>query len=319
MQSYFFREPVALKGKEMMTGSKNLNFMLLAGLFGLLTGCGEKTKSVNAPRQNAEAGKNSELPLDAKKPVSPEDIIGKDASFLEAEYKFDITSLFGIGVCKGDIGLKLNANLGKEATAAIFEIPKDKGIIDCGFLGGKINLADMLGAFSKEQIEMVKDPIVVKNDVIRLKQLGFGLYSPPRPLLPSFIAAKKEKLETLSVTEAVTMTNQKDGSRSSGNITVRTLGMDQSYKPMRMERQFNKVLHFEVINEGFKDADKLSNMLFDRMEFKISLDPLAIVYVEFKGKVSDAMKAMNGAGGGAGGAGAAGGLGGLASGGKKFV
>ncbi len=316
MEAYFFREPAASKGKAMTTGSKNVNRILFAVLLAAITSCGEKSKGVNAPRQNAEA-KKDELPLDAKKPATAEELIGKDAAFLDAEYKFDITSLFGIGVCKGDIGLKLNANIGKVATAALFEIPKDKGVIDCGFLGGKVNLADMIGAFAKDQAEAPKDPLVVKNDVISLKQLGFGVYSPPRPLLPSFIAAKKEKLASLNFTETVTMTNSKDGTSASGSITVRTIGIDQSYKPLRMQRQFNKVLHFEVLNSGFNGSDKISNLLFDRMEFKISLDPLAILYVEFKGKVADAMKAMNAAGGAAGGAGAggaAGGLGGITSG-----
>jgi hypothetical protein len=306
-----------LKGKA-MTGSKKLNVVMLATLLGAITGCGEKTKSVEAPRQSPEAGKsNDQLPLDSKKPATAEELVGKDAAFLDADYKFDITSLFEIGVCKGDIGLKLNANMGKEATSALFEIPKGKSIIDCGFLGGKVDLAEMLGAFSKNPVEQVKDPIVVKDNVISLKQLGAGLYDPPRPLLPSFIATKKSKLASLNVTETVTMKNIKDGTTASGTINVRTIGIDQTYKPQRMQRQFNKVLHFEVTNKGFQGADKLGNLLFDRMEFKISLDPLAILYVEFKGKVSDAMKAMSSGGGAAGGAGAggaAGGLGSLASG-----
>lgn len=300
----------------MTGGSKNVNLILLATLLVATTGCGEKIKPIGPPSKGSEAVKdNDQPPLDARKPPSAEELIGKDAAFLDADYKFDITSLFGIGVCKGDIGLKLNANMGKKATAALFEIPKDKGVIDCGFLGGKINLAEMIGAFSKDQVEQLKDPLVVKDNVISLKQLGAGRYEPARPLLPSFIATKKEKLASLNVTETVTMTNLKDGSTASGTVNVRTLGIDQSYKPLRMQRQFNNVLHFEVTNKGFQGADKLGNLLFDRMEFKISLDPLAILYVEFKGKVSDAMKAMgNGAGAGAGAGGAAGGLGGLAKG-----
>lgn len=273
-------------------------------------GCGEKTKPVNAPVRNTEDGK-VEGATDTT-PTTPVDLIGKDASFLDATYDIAVTSLFGISVCKGDINLKFNAAMGEGNTAEMFEIPK--GDIDCG-LAGKINLAEVLGAFGKQ--EQVKDPVVVKNNLINLKQLGGGTYHPPRPLLPSFIATKKEALAALNYTETTTLTSLKDGKKASGTVNVRTIGVDQSYKPVRMQRQFNKVLHFEVINKGFQDTDKFSNMLFDRMEFKISLDPIAVVYIEFKGKISDALKAAKenpGAAGGAGGAGAAGGIGGLADG-----
>lgn len=283
--------------------NKISKFGLAVGLT-MMSGCGEKTKPVTAPTRNAADGKTDpENP--GVTPVTPVDLIGKDASFLDATYNIDVTSLFGIGVCKGEIELKFNAALGDGSSAEMFEIPK--GVIDCGMVG-KINLAEVLGAFAKQ--EQVKDPVVVKNDVIKLKQLGGGTYEPPRPLMPSFIASKKEKLAALDFTETTTLTSLKDGKKSSGTVNVRTIGVDQSYKPVRMQRQFNKVLHFEVINKGFQDSDKFSNMLFDRMEFKISLDPIAVVYIEFKGKISDALKAAKENPGAAGGA--TGGIGGLA-------
>lgn len=276
-----------------------------------LAACGEKSKNVNATGGTARGAK--EIPdntEDAKKPLDPADLVGKDAALIDATFNIDVTSLFGIGVCKGEVDFKFNAGISKEASAEMFEIPK--GIVDCGLVG-KINLAEVLGAFSKNPAQQVADPVVVKNNLINLKQIGAGMFSPPRPLMPNFIATKKDKLATINHTENVTVTSTTDGKTASGNVTVRTIGVDQSYKPVRMQRQFNKVLHFEVLNQGFSGADKFANLLFDRMEFKISLDPIAVLYIEFKGKVSDAMQAAKNSGA-AGGGGAAGGLGGLADG-----
>jgi hypothetical protein len=83
---------------------------------------------------------------------------------------------------------------------------------------------------------------------------------------------------------------------------------------MKQKRPFPKTLDFETTTQGFDGVNKIINMLFDRMEFRISLDPLAIPYISFKGKVADFMAAQQAAGGGAGG-GLGGGLGGLLGGG----
>lgn len=263
-----------------------------------VTGCGEKTKPVQATGGKAEGGEEGDAT-----PIDSTDLLGDGASLIDATFKIDVTSLFGIQVCKGEVDFKFNAGIGKQASAAMFEIPK--GIVDCGLVG-KINLAEVLGAFSTQQ-QQAQEPVVIKNNLINLKQIGSGSFNPARPLMPNFIATKKEKLAELDHTEAVTVTSLKDGKKSSGNVTVRTLGMNQSYTPASMQREFSKVLHFEVLNKGFNGADKFATLLFDRMEFKISLDPVAVLYIEFKGKISDAMAAAGGAGGG-------GALGGLTSG-----
>src|SRR5205823_6042326 len=102
---------------------------------------------------------------------------------------------------------KLNANFGKaDQNAQMFEIPQ--GAIDCG-LFGKIDLSQMLGAYGQKPPPTVPDPVVTDADpncpMIEFKELSAGLYNPPRPLLPSFIAGDKNALAKMHCTRSVTL------------------------------------------------------------------------------------------------------------------
>lgn len=268
-------------------------FLLFALLPMAVLACGEKNKGIKTGGpQSASAGiKDPAVGAD----IHNEDIIGKDDKLLHATYDINVVSV-GMPVCKGDIELQVAAM--KSDTAKLFDIPAGK--VKCTLMG-EIDLAATLGAFAGA--ETVKDPMVVANDVISLKQVGLGVYSPARPMMPSFIASSKEALRNLNYSKTVTVTAA-DGKTASGTSLVHTLEFGASYKPPRMSRTFNNVIHFEVINTGFNGVDKVTNMLFDRMEFRISLNPIAVLSIGFKGKAADYMAAaknnpgLGGAGGG---------------------
>jgi hypothetical protein len=279
----------------------------------MLAGCAGKqgisTQSPGATKQQDKVPLNDDA--NAAQQAQSTNPIPADAKLLHATYDINVVSL-GLPVCKGDIEMQINAALDKSDSAQLFEIPSGK--VKCTLMG-EIDLAQTLGAFSS-QGDQVKDPMVVENDVIHMKQIGKGKYSPARPMLPSFIASSKKDLASLDYTKGVTIT-QEDGKTASGNVNVHTLAFGASHQPPRMNRTFKNVLHFETVNTGFQGVDKVTNLLFDRMEFKISLSPISILYVSFKGKVADYQAAAqsSGIGGNSPLGGLAGGTGGFGGGG----
>jgi hypothetical protein len=267
----------------------------------LLAGCGESSKApapppakgaqngVNGGEDSGEEGAGANGPEDGSTP-SPDQLLGPDASFLRAKYGLSLRAA-GINACLGEVLIAVKASPPKEGSGSsgLFEI--QDGIVKCpGF--GTFNLKEMLGAFQDQAPKPdVKNPVVVEDNVISMKVLQQGTYDPPRPLIPSFIAASADELKSLDVTKTVKLTDTKAGTESSGTVQVKTLSLD-GWKPPKLDREFPRVLHFQVMNEGFSGADKIGNFIFDKMEFRISLDPIAILSISFDGRASDYTSAL---------------------------
>jgi hypothetical protein len=268
----------------------------------LLAACGESSSKAPAPpppkgaQDSGKAGAAGGEGAGANDPEegggqpAPDQLLGPDASFLRAKYGLSLRAA-GINACLGEIIIRVKASPPKEGSGSsgLFEI--QDGIVKCpGF--GTFNLKEMLGAFQDQAPKPdVKNPVVVEDNVISMKVLQQGTYDPPRPLIPSFIAASPEELKGLDVTKTVKLTDSKANTESSGTVQVKTLGLD-GWKPPKLDREFPRVLHFQVTNEGFSGADKIGNFIFDKMEFRISLDPIAILSISFDGKASDYTAAL---------------------------
>jgi len=222
--------------------------------------------------------------------VQSSDPLNSQMTLVDAYYDMKVTSLLGITVCQGRAHVKVNIALkATDQNFQLFQIPE--GMLDCGIIGRQINLAEVLGAFSGAQPPDVQDPIVVQNNLIAVKVIGYGLYTPPRPMMPSFISSTLDALRSLDQTVSVHVNDTRENKQSDGQVHVKTLAVGDTYKPVAMQRTFKDVLSFEVQNTGFNGVNKVPNALFDRMAFKISLNPMAVLNISFDGSVSDFMAA----------------------------
>lgn len=289
------------------------------GLALAIAGCGEKNSkqvktggggTAKASGEDAKENDPTQSTVDEKGAA-----LDPNASLILANYYVEVKSL-GIQACKGGIQLKVNANMGKESAGGkMIDIPQ--GSLDCGLLG-KIDLTQILG--SAAGASATPPVVTIKDEAIFLSAVGAGVFTqnpqqdPGRPMFPSFIAGDPDKLARLNINKPTTVISQAEqGKTASGTVNMRMLYFNKLYESphMKQKRPFPKTLAFESTTQGFEGVNKIINMLFDRMEFRISLDPLAIPYISFKGKVADFMAAQSALGGQGGAGGLGGGLGGL--------
>lgn len=257
----------------------------------LIACAGGSTPNTNQGRDSQSAGEGNAVAGDENdkpgkgKGISADDILGDDTSFLRAKYQVSLRTL-GIDACKGEVIIRVKAKMssGGADAAQLFEI-KD-GLVKCAGLG-VFDVAEMLGSMQAQPVPSeVKQPVEVRDNVIGLKAMGSAVYEPARPMLPSFLAASPQELAALNVTRPVSMFDGNTQTTSNGVISIQTLGFG-SWQPPNMARTFPKVLHFRTSTTGFNDADKISNMMADVLEFRISLDPIAILSIYFEGRASD--------------------------------
>jgi hypothetical protein len=274
--------------------------MCLLAVVKITVACAPPKTGIATPEHNQDISGTNEAnkPFDSEFPqeiVPPG--IGPDVSLVDAVYHLNATSLLGIKVCEGDVKVKINPVFNQVNTNKIFDIPE--GILNCGLIG-KINLGEAFGAFASgtppqllpEGVEAVE----VKDKVLRLRQLGYGLYTPSRPLLPSFLNVTANELPSIGATVGISLKDTKDGKSGSGTVSLKMLSTGGVVDSERAHRKFKKVLKFEVLNQGFDGVDKLTNFLFEKMEFTISLEPLAITSIYFEGRVSEFRGALGGGG-----------------------
>jgi len=278
----------------------------------ILSACAKGEGDWVTPAQSSQSGaEQAAATQGADATGNLQDALPQGGTLLDTEYNINVTAL-GMSMCQGGIHLKINATFSSQSTTQLFEVPE--GTVHCS-LFGDIDLKGLLGGFAQSQTQ-VQDPIVVEDNIIEIRQIGDGTYDPPRPMLPSFIAGDRSALQSLNVTKSVTINSTKEGKTATGSSTIHMLSFGVPGSTPQMKRTFKDTLDFEVVNTGFDNVDKVSNMLFDRMEFKISLNPIAILHVSFKGSAHDYMVAQKnnpglatgGAGGILGGSGTSGGL-----------
>lgn len=281
-------------------------------------GCGEKTGKVNAgggPQagsltgpQSPSADQNNSGTNPQNPQVDPNKIV-TDNRILDVVAKINAKAI-GISACSGDLGLRIKLQLDpNDKEFKMIEVPTDT--IKC-MLIGELGLKKMLEGDGKPQKEPPKidKPIAVEKNLMSFALLGSGHYPKKRrPFMPAFLSASPAQLKTIDVTEAVEVIDwlNKPGVTVQGTVTAKTLDYRKTFRHEPMNRDFKEVYDFEFKNEGFKDFNRISAFLFDRMFMRISLKPFAILRFEMSTSVS---KLMAGAqAGGAVGGGTAGGSG----------
>jgi hypothetical protein len=206
-----------------------------------------------------------------------------DAAFLDADFKIEVKVL-GAAICDGSIKIKINAAIGAKNSAKLFEVPS--GIVDCTVY--KFDLAEILGSITSEKPKIdVKDPLVVKDGIIAMKALGNGLYEPPRPLFPSFLAEERETLQKLDKRVSLRLTDKAENKSADGSVHLKMTALGAAYTAPAMQRSFPDTMQFELGIEGFDGVNKVGNFIFERMAFVMSLNPIALLHLEFAGPASD--------------------------------
>ncbi len=215
--------------------------------------------------------------------IDPSAVTGGKSSLLDANYSVIVKSAFDLEVCKGDLRLLFNVNFGTEENLKMLDFPD--GLIKCGETG-TIDPKDMLGATKGGSNTKIK----VKDGIIFVDSLGRGTYKPERPMFPSFLSAPKELLMNLNRTEKITLYDSVEKKETSGEVSIKVLSFDKPYTVEGLGVTFPKTIHFEVTNTGFEGIKKMPNMIFNKMGYVFSLDPIALLHVHFEGTVKDAIK-----------------------------
>ena len=203
---------------------------------------------------------------------------------ISARYQLSVKAL-GISICNGTVEMSINASIGSQTTSSLLSLPV--ATVKCPILG-ELNVAALLGALSKPA---PPDVLSVKDGVMRLKSLGNTNFDPPHMLMPSFIAENRSKLASLNLTQNESV--NANGLSGSGTSSLQTLEILPSVSVPGVDMEFKDVIHFQVKNsfQTPETFDKASSMLFDNVEFKISLNPISVIAIRFDGKAADLLVA----------------------------
>lgn len=205
------------------------------------------------------------------------------AALLEASFDVRV-DVVGYDACRGSADLKLNTAAGKGPNAAqVLEIPA--GLIDCA--GYEIDLRELLGSLAQGVGTGDEPPIIVEGGVIALPVMGSGLYTPARPMFPSFLAEDRETLRAMDRLVNLDVYDQSAEKRDHGSVRLRVLSVGAPYRVESLQRTFDDTIQFELTVDGFEEVDRVDNFIFERMAFVMSLDPVALLHIEFEGPASD--------------------------------
>ncbi len=243
--------------------------------------------SASAAKKSSDAEKNkpteNEYPtLEKAQEIDPNAITGGKTALLDAKYAISVKSAFDLEVCKGDLQLNLNVNFGTNQDIKMLDFPE--GVIDCGEIG-TLDPKAMLGSTNAG----TNTKMTVENGLIYVSAIGNGEYDPRRPMFPAFLSEAKDVLKDLYHKESVKMTDKVDKKEASGDITVEMVNFDVPYTVEKLKVTFPHTLRFAVTINGFDGVKKMSNMLFKKMEFVFSIDPIALLHIHFEGTAADAI------------------------------
>lgn len=251
--------------------------VLLVGTSGLSCNMA-KPSGINIPKKQGSAEGAGEGALAPAQRVGIDGLIPEGQSLMNATY-FITAGTGALSLCSGNVNLKINSGIIQANSTKIFEFPEAS--MNCALIG-KLDLTALLAGFSTA----ANPEMEVIDDVIHVKRLGKGWYDPSRPFIPSFIAASRSKLNSLNYSRDIIVNDEEKKISDKGTVVIRSLGYPLAFKPPRMQREFKKVLDFEVRMTGFNgQIDKPMHMIFDFIRFRMSLDPIAILSIEMRGSL----------------------------------
>ena len=265
---------------------KNLwHLALLIGCFvGIACGSqgGENVPILDPPKKKSNDAKDGSSEEDNKTSAvdigDPSKLVGGPLKLIDVKYRINV-QMGGFRLCQGDIELKVTVDINNLENGRFLDLPS--GWVNCTLIG-KIDLTAILGIFSTNS---VGPKLKVKDNVIMLEEFGQASYSPARPFLPSFLAATKKQLQSLSHSESLTITDKKAGIKASGTAGVEMIEFDGTYHAKLAGKKFSKVMHFRTTAKGFKDVDKIANFLFEKLDMRMNLSPIALISIEARGAV----------------------------------
>lgn len=232
--------------------------------------CGDGSTPEASPAAN-----NKNLTTDSNKETDSDNPLAGQ-SLINAKFDVEVKVISSLEVCRGQIVMKITPGSGEDASA--LDIPI--GRLLCPKLCVEIDFAKIMEPYSGKK----KKDIKVLNGVFSLPVLGGMEFEPPRPLMPSFLALEREKLETLKVQRKVTMLD-KGKPHDQGIMALQVNALDKPYKAEKLNRVFPKTLDYTVYHQGFDQGKMLKHFLFDKMHFIMAMDPIAILELNLEGKV----------------------------------
>ncbi len=119
------------------------------------------------------------------------------------------------------------------------------------------------------------DDIEVQDSFVAIKKLGEVIFSPPRPIFPSFLSAKPQILSNLSISQMGTLTNL--GKTYSGTFGLKMDSFGQAYQSKIAGLNWPDTLAFSLSSTGFEGAPVVQSVLFERIQVTISRDPVMLV------------------------------------------
>lgn len=208
----------------------------------------------------------------------PGKLVGGPLKLIDVTYRINV-QMANFRLCQGDIKVEVTIDMNNLENGKLLNLPK--GWVECTLVG-RIDLTAILGIFSTNS---TMPKIKVKDNVIMLEEFGQASYRPARPFLPSFLAATKKQLSSLRHSENITITDKKAGISSKGTAGVEMLAFNSKYRARLVNRDFNKVMHFRTTAKGFKEVDKVGNFLFEELEMRMNLAPIALISLKTRGAV----------------------------------
>jgi hypothetical protein len=239
-------------------------------------------KSTSQDSDATNKGNSIYPELERAPEIDPDEVTGGKTALLNARYGISVKSAFNIEVCKGDLQIHLNVNFGSDQNLNMLEFPS--GLIDCGDIG-TIDPKTLLGATTGGP----QSKMFVKDGIIYVNAIGRGTYSPHRPMFPAFLSESKDILKDLLYTEKVKVRDTRDQKEASGEVIIEMVHFETPYTLENLKVTFPRTIRFSVINRGFEGVEKMPNMLFKKMEFVFSMDPIALLHIHFEGTAGDAI------------------------------
>ncbi len=251
--------------------------------------CGSDSKNIALPypdvKKNGDedpgSGSNPDGAATAGINVgNPGDILGGEPlRVVDAVYRI-MVKFAGFSICEGNIKIEVNVDLNNLETGKLLNLPA--GWVDCSLLG-RIDLTAIMGIFStKSQMPKIK----VDKSIIFIEEFGNATYNPPRPFLPSFLAASKKSLNSLQYSNNITINDTKNNVSGKGTASVRMLGFNTTYNSPLLKKKFSKVMHFQTNTTGFDNMDKVGHFLFEDLQIRMNLSPIVLLSIKTKGQAS---------------------------------
>ena len=195
-----------------------------------------------------------------------------------------LANLIHLEACNGPLDLAVNPSAEALKTGDISKllVIGASQPINCPAIQSSIDISKLLGGFFAAKPTGEGLPIKKVGDVLALTSLLGVSYEPARPLFPSLLAGKKENLAQLSTSSATTATF--DGRSYQGTFGLEMKEYDTPYQPPGMSFTFPKSMYFSTTASGFEGLDPLKGLIFDQLNFRLSIAPIAITQIEVKGR-----------------------------------